>query len=474
MDTLSDTSTDDLDDVVRAVARAPSAVPPREPFPGTRWGPAGRYLIGRRLGAGGTGTVYEATDTLLGRPIALKLLNRGANVDEDANRVRVLREARFAAQVEHQRIARVYDVGQDKGSLFVAMEFVRGTTLRSWMSGRADAVDNALTIGIQIAEGLAELHIRGVIHRDLKPENVMLSEQGDVKLLDFGLARNQSHRSEADAWPAAIEPTRNGESVVGFSGTPGYVAPERFDGRPLDPRVDVFALGVIVYELVTGTRPFEESERSADLRNGARVAPHFSQEAWRLVPSDLRDITARMLAPDPDVRFADGADVLRALRALTRRRAGLLEGRSRPRTSGALGYAIGCVIVAGAIVFVGSRPQPRPRANTIVPSIQSASGLSDSKDEATAAQNAGRPSTPMPAASSALVGLGVLSDVRRRGIGPLGTPNERPWNQASSPVAVATGSTRSGGATGSPIPSVVAPAEATSPKMGNNGAPILP
>src|ERR1700730_3586211 len=116
MDSFSDSGTDDLDDVVRAVARAPSGVPPREPFPGTRWGAAGRYLIGCRLGAGGTGTVYAATDTLLGRPVALKLLNRGPNIDANANRARVLREARFAAQVEHQRIARVYDVGQDEGS----------------------------------------------------------------------------------------------------------------------------------------------------------------------------------------------------------------------------------------------------------------------------------------------------------------------------------------------------------------------
>jgi serine/threonine protein kinase len=188
----------------------------------------------------------------------------------------------------------------------------------------------------------------------------MLSEQGDIKLLDFGLARNQSPGTDATASPSAVEPLQMGESVLGFSGTPGYVAPERYQGRPLDPRVDVFALGVILYELVTGSRPFG-SDRPADVRPGSRMTPSFSQVSWNLVPSELRDITGRMLASDPDARFADGAEVLRVLRDVDSRKTGFPEApvrAARVRRAGFLGYAVACALVAGAGASVALRPQP--------------------------------------------------------------------------------------------------------------------
>jgi serine/threonine protein kinase len=488
MDSYRDSGTDDLDDVVRAVARAPSGAPPREPFPGTRLGAAGRYLIGRRLGAGGTGTVYAATDTLLVRPVALKLLNRGPSVEQDANRARVLREARFAAQVEHERIARVYDVGQDEDSLFVAMEFVRGTTLRSWMRSRAATATDALAIAIQIAEGLAELHACGVIHRDLKPENVMLSEQGgDVKLLDFGLARNQSPGVQANASPAATAPTPSSESAVGFSGTPGYVAPERFEGRPLDPRVDVFALGVIAYELVTGKRPFG-GDRPLDGRKQARESPLFDQAAWQLVPSALRDITARMLASNPDARFADGAEVLRALRDAASQPVSFHEEHVRPkevRGAGVLGYAAACAVVAWAAAFVALRPQPEVRGEPTAASRPSSSShLSDATGEASLVDSAvAANGTTAPAASSAPLGFNLLSDVARRGLGPLSAANEHLSRPAPLSVVTTSASTPSPGPTGSRpvpgvrdsvVPAVVALPPAMSPRMGDNGAPILP
>src|ERR1700733_6845798 len=176
---------DELEDVVRLVARSPSRSPGSEPLPGMRWGASGRYVIQKRVGAGGMGTVYEATDELLGRGVALKVLHRSSDEDEEVNRARILREARLAARVEHDRIARVYDVGEHEGVLFVAMEFVRGTSLRASMS--EGDLFYTLKLATQIAEGLAELHANDVIHRDLKPENVMLSKQGGVKLVDFGL-----------------------------------------------------------------------------------------------------------------------------------------------------------------------------------------------------------------------------------------------------------------------------------------------
>src|SRR5258708_17467106 len=141
------------------VARIGAQPAPRNPSPapGLPWGASGRYIIERSLGAGATGAVYAATDTLLDRLVALKILNHGPGIDEEENRARVLREARFAARVEHQRIARVYDVGEHQGSLFVAMEFVGGATLRVWMTGRDVAAREVVTIALQVPEGLAQL-----------------------------------------------------------------------------------------------------------------------------------------------------------------------------------------------------------------------------------------------------------------------------------------------------------------------------
>src|SRR6185437_1883697 len=138
-------------------------------------------VIDRLLGRGGMGTVYAATDTVLGRAVALKVLD-AADVDEDAaHYARLLREAQLAARVEHERVARVYDVGRHEGFAFVAMEYVHGGTLRQWMHGRAVSLAELVDVVTQIAEGLAELHAKRVVHRDLKPENVMLTAQGSVK-----------------------------------------------------------------------------------------------------------------------------------------------------------------------------------------------------------------------------------------------------------------------------------------------------
>jgi CheY-like chemotaxis protein len=258
------------------------------------------------------GTVYAATDTLLNRVVALKVLHPIFGVDMNTNRNRVLREARLAARVEHERIARVYDVGEHEGSLFVAMEFVPGSTLRAWMLPRFNYVRHMRQIFIGIAEGLAALHAHGVIHRDLKPENVMLSEGLSVKLLDFGLARNH-----VDATGVAL-PTDarevgplGGESAAAWSGTLGYTAPERFEGAAIHPRSDVFALGVIIFEMVTGSRPFGGEQPTAFLQ-ATNHAPDFSLTTWERF-ANLRHITARMLSRDPDERFAGGAEALRAL-----------------------------------------------------------------------------------------------------------------------------------------------------------------
>jgi serine/threonine protein kinase len=311
----------EAEEVLRAVAFSPPRRPRSAVVPGTQWGESGRYAIERRLGRGGMGTVYAATDTVLKRIVALKILDAADADQMSAHHARLLREAQLAARVEHERIARVYDVGAFDGFAFVAMEYVPGGTLRQWMTGRAVPLAQTLDIAIQIAEGLAELHGRGVVHRDLKPENVMLTAQGGIKLLDFGLARvgvvpgdepGGSPRVGAAGAPGSGE----GGSIAAAGGTPGYMAPEQYSGQPIDARVDVFALGVIIYELATGQRLFQGATARVLMTATLVGAPPPGDAAWTAVPEPLRAPTARMLALDPRARFSDGARVLAALREL--------------------------------------------------------------------------------------------------------------------------------------------------------------
>jgi formylglycine-generating enzyme required for sulfatase activity len=305
---------DDAD--ANAVLREMAHAPPRKPrcdLPcGTPWGPSGRYVIDRRLGRGGMGTVFAATDTVLHRVIALKVLDA-----EDAapHHAKLLREAQLAARMEHERIARVYDVGTYEGLAFVAMEYVPAGTLRRWISGRPVPVPQVIDLATQIAEGLAELHAKGVIHRDLKPENVMLTAQGGVKLVDFGLARNTLVSTEE---PNRLARTSvfEGASTATTSGTPGYMAPEQCTRQPIDVRVDIFSLGVIIHELVTGERLFHGATIGAIMMATLQGTPTLRGDVWDQVPERLRAHTMRMLARDPQARFADGTQVLAALREL--------------------------------------------------------------------------------------------------------------------------------------------------------------
>jgi serine/threonine protein kinase/O-acetyl-ADP-ribose deacetylase (regulator of RNase III) len=306
------------DALLRELARTDTWLPPPVPIPGMKWGPGERYRIEELVGSGGMGAVYRATDTLLDRTVALKVLKPCPDDNDETTRARALREARLAARVEHERIARVYDVGEHGGALFVAMEFLKGCTLRQWMKS---SVPGPLPykyfrqILAGIAQGLAALHEQGIVHRDLKPENVMITAGLNVKLLDFGLARardpSPQEVNRMTAEPLALE---TGASGLGLSGTPGYIAPERYAGSALHPGVDVFALGVITYELVTGLRPFGLGPEE-NVHERMRHPPTFWGPGWRHVPQ-LAEVTSQMLAFDPEERFADGAEAWRAIRLM--------------------------------------------------------------------------------------------------------------------------------------------------------------
>src|SRR5882672_4182465 len=211
---------------------------------------ANRYRIVALVGRGGMGEVYRADDLKIGQPVALKFLS--ADLERDPERLeRLLGEVRIARQVSHPNVCRVYDVVEFEGHHFITMEYVDGEDLAALLRriGRLPQ-EKALDLARQIGAGLAAAHVQGIVHRDLKPANVMLDGRGRARITDFGLA-------------AAAEAIRGKETQWG---TPGYMAPEQLTGQEITPRTDIYALGLVLYEMFTGKRPFDET---AKLESGA-------------------------------------------------------------------------------------------------------------------------------------------------------------------------------------------------------------
>ncbi|HEY2028986.1 MAG TPA: bifunctional serine/threonine-protein kinase/formylglycine-generating enzyme family protein [Myxococcales bacterium] len=310
---------DALDQILGELAKAPPRPPPLDLVAGTLL--MHRYRVDGCLGRGGMGAVYLATDTTLGRKVAVKVLNPREGCAQEKLKERLLREAAVAASVQHPRVAAIFDVGEHEGHAFVIMEYVKGATLRDWMrsSHAPVAIREKL---VQIAQGLNALHANGIVHRDLKPENVMLPasdaaarDRADdgLKLLDFGLAGHDEALSQDLRRAIGSAGCGTELATSTYAGTPGYVAPEQYQGKKTDARADVFALGVIAVELVTGQRPFEPlpGEPRLDAIDPSRA--HLDSPAWKSHPAALHDTAAKMLHRDPDQRYANGAAALRAL-----------------------------------------------------------------------------------------------------------------------------------------------------------------
>lgn len=271
------------------------------------------FLIEAKLGQGGMGLVYRALDERLHRAVALKVLPEDYASDPDRKR-RFLREARAAAAVTHPNVATIYEVGEVEGRLFIAMEFVDGGTLRDRLTGGPQAVGTVLRIGIAAAQGLARAHAAGLVHRDLKPENIGLTLEGQVKLLDFGLAKRLPLDSGTPAPNFAGLPDTTVDGAI--QGTPGYMAPEQSMGRPVDARTDVYALGVVLYEIATGRRPFGGRSTMEVLVAALRDTPPEPSALGVVLPAALEALIMRCLARDPDARYPDGAALFTALEAM--------------------------------------------------------------------------------------------------------------------------------------------------------------
>ena len=286
---------------------------PRYP-PGRQIGP---YRIGEEIGRGGMGIVYVAEDVRLGRRVALKALPPSYTRDRSA-RERLAREARAAAALTHPCIATVFALEELDGELFIASELIRGATLRTELADGPLPRERLVATLLQIAGALEAAHLQGIIHRDLKPENVMRAEDGGIKIVDFGLARS-------------VTPGPNASTALTVAGsmlgTPGYMAPEQLRGEPIDARVDIFAFGVMAYELGTGVHPFGGSDPGAVVERLLANTPALSRS---VDPPALDAIVRRCLQGDPLKRFTSGAELHEALRSLTDREpasAGAMTGR---------------------------------------------------------------------------------------------------------------------------------------------------
>ncbi|HEU4770026.1 MAG TPA: protein kinase [Pyrinomonadaceae bacterium] len=268
------------------------------------------YRITEKLGVGGQGTVYKATDLKLGRPVVIKVIPPELSA-KAANLKRFEREARLASSLDHPNICTIYDLDEVDGVHFIAMQHVEGKNVRQLVAGRPLELKTALLIGLQVADALAAAHSRGIIHRDIKSGNVMVMPSGQVKVLDFGLAKLLD---ETKAATSGIHHTELTEIGIPY-GTATYAAPEQARGDRVDRRADIFSLGVLLYEMLTGTWPFRGKTtidvRHAVLHDSPRPIPELRSDP---IPSLLQQIIDRALEKEPKNRFQNMDEFRKELR----------------------------------------------------------------------------------------------------------------------------------------------------------------
>jgi serine/threonine protein kinase/Tol biopolymer transport system component len=270
----------------------------------------GHYSVVELLGSGGMGQVYRAVDADLRRDVALKVLPR--DMDGNAERVaRFRREARALAVLNHPNICTIYEIGEQDGRIFIAMEFMEGMTLQQRIAHPPLDLDTALTLAIEIADALDAAHTAGIVHRDIKPANIFVTSRGHAKVLDFGLAKVIRASTGGDS---STQLTSPGSPM----GTVAYMSPEQVRGKEVDVRTDLFSFGVVLYEMVTGVRPFRGESTALTyeaILNGTPVSP------TRLnldLPAGLEDIVNKALEKDCDLRYQHAADIRADLKRMKR------------------------------------------------------------------------------------------------------------------------------------------------------------
>jgi serine/threonine-protein kinase len=267
----------------------------------------GPFKIVKRLGAGGMGEVYLAEDTRLGRKVALKLL-APALVADSQSRIRFLREAQLASALDHPNICTIHEIGQADGHYFISMQYVEGETLKQVIGGRPLSLESLLSISLQVADALRAAHAHGIIHRDIKSNNIIITAQGQAKVLDFGLAK----LLEPEAGGAESDLTRSGAML----GTPSNMSPEQARGERVDHRSDIFSFGVLLYEMATGRTPFKRKS-PAETMNAVINEPHTPvSEINKDVPPGLVAVIDRALAKESGARYQSMPEMLGDLRGV--------------------------------------------------------------------------------------------------------------------------------------------------------------
>ncbi len=340
-----------------SIAERPPALKPGDKL--------GNFQIVAMIGRGGMGEVYRARDLRLKRDVAIKTLPPGFAGDRDRI-ARFEREARAASALNHPNIVSVHDIGQEGGVSYIVSELVEGETLAQVIQRGPLPLRKLIEVSTQIADGLAAAHAAGVIHRDLKPGNIMLTRDGRVKILDFGLAR-QDHAPGAES--STMQASHPGVIV----GTPGYMSPEQVRGEPTDARSDIFSLGVILYEMACGKRAFSGGS-SIEVMNS--ILKDEPPELPPASPPALDRIVRRCIEKQPARRFQSAADLGFALRSLSP----LQERDGQTKRMSWLKWAVlltACVIAA-ALWWAAQRPVREKQAVTLTPvPLTAATGFED-------------------------------------------------------------------------------------------------
>jgi eukaryotic-like serine/threonine-protein kinase len=330
----------------------------------------GSYQILSLLGTGGMGVVYKARDTRLKRSVAIKVLP-GNQVSDPERKRRFIQEARAASALNHPNIITIYDVGSEGGIDFVVMEYVAGKTLDQLIPRKGLRVNETIKLAIQMADALAKAHSAGIIHRDLKPSNVMVTDDGLVKVLDFGLAK-LTEVSESGEGGTRTLPSQTEEGTI--IGTLSYMSPEQAEGKKVDARSDIFSFGSVLYEMVTGQRAFTGESSLATLTAILREEPKPASQIVHDIPRDLEKSISRCLRKDRERRWQTMADVKIALQELKEESDSGTQVQApstqRVRSRGRVWTAVAAVTlaVAGVALWINRSTTKMPEAPlTVVP-----------------------------------------------------------------------------------------------------------